>query len=118
MMLAAVNIYGAVAGIAATGASLLVAYWGYKKSQKVDTLAARAGIAQSEAVTTGQVLETMNDIIERVQDDNVYLRAEITKLREWVDARDVLIATLRSEVAAFLKANGIKGNPDLGQEPS
>jgi hypothetical protein len=105
----AVTLSQAGAGLVVAIPSLILAYFGYKKSQKIDNLAERAGIAKESSITTGQVLESLDAIILRISEDNAQLRIQVTALRERLDGQDALIAALRSEVASLLRRNGSRG---------
>ena len=102
-MILAVTVTQAVAGVIVAIPSLILAYLGYKRSQKVDDLAAAAGVAQTSAVTTGQVLDSLDKIVQRLGEDNVQLRSQLAACTERTDALDTLISKLRSEVVTLMR---------------
>lgn len=122
MIVATVTTNAALAGVLALIPALAVSYFGYKKAVKVDTLAAQAGMATTATISTGQVMTSLNDIIERYAEDNVGLRERLDKVmatleevRGKLDQKDELIGELRAEVAAYMRRNGITGDPDLSK---
>lgn len=54
---------------------LALGYLGYRQSQKVDAIAAQAGIATVESGTISQVIDGLNKLVGNLQQDNAVLRS-------------------------------------------
>jgi hypothetical protein len=100
-------------GALVAAAAVYVSYLGYKRSKASDLLAAQAGVAVSQTVTTGQVLESLDRLIQRLNEDNAVLRTELVKANDKLDVQLLLIGELRAELTAARKngINGITGAP-------
>lgn len=122
MILATVTQTAVAAGAVPAIAAAVGVYFAYKRSVKSDALTAAAGMATTATVTTGQVLTSLNDIIERLSEDNSQLRDQLEKVtttlevvRSKLDHKDDLIVELRAEVADYMRRNGITTDPDLSK---
>lgn len=122
MIVATVTQAAAVTGIITIIPAVVIAYFKYKRAIKTDALTAAAGMATTATVTTGQVLTSLNDIIERLSEDNAQLRDQLDKVtttlevvRGKLDHKDELIVKLRADVAAYMRKNGVTQDPDLSK---
>lgn len=59
-------------GVASTG---LLGWFGYKRSQKADTVAEKAGAVE-------QIINGLNILVENLQEDNKDLRSTVTELKD------------------------------------
>lgn len=60
--------------------SIVVAVLTYRRSTKVDSVAAQAGIATESRAGTAQIIEGLNGLIDNLQEDNVAFRDEVRYL--------------------------------------
>lgn len=81
-MLASVFQNPIVVGIAVGLPSIALGYLGFRQSQKVDAIAAQAGIATVESGTIGHVIDGLNKLVANLQGDNAVLRAELSTVNE------------------------------------
>lgn len=60
--------------LTAAVSSILIAYLGYRRSKKVDAIAAQAGLDTGSRAGTAQIIEGQNQLIGNLQADNLLLR--------------------------------------------
>jgi hypothetical protein len=87
--------FGPLIALIIAAPSAAVAFLGYRRSVRVDQVAAQAGIATRDSVSIGQVVEGLNLIIGRLRDDNNELRAEIERLKAQFDAIQLRLDALQ-----------------------
>src|SRR5688572_27423201 len=89
-------------GLPATVLGLLA----YRRSRRVDAVAAQSGIATETRAGTAQIIEGLNHLIDNLQEDNAVIRADFkyltTRLDTVIEERDAL----RREVAELRRKYG------------
>lgn len=73
----------------------------YRRSQKIDKIAAQAGIATSEAGSIQQVVEGLKDLIAILQDDNKVSRRRIDGLEVKLDTLEQIEEDCKKQLAAL-----------------
>lgn len=57
--------------------SVLIAYWGYRRSKKVDAVAAQSGVATETRAGVEQVIDALNELNDKLQADNRNFRETV-----------------------------------------
>ena len=110
LTLAAVTVTWAhVAGLLAAVPACYFGWQGLKRGRAADLAAANAGVAVTQTVTTGQVLDSLDELVQRLQEDRRDLRAALEQANTKLDEQGRLIDALRLEVAALRRSNGSGG---------
>lgn len=88
----------AVIGLLVGLPSSLLGYLIYRRSRELDEAAEQAGIATAQRESIGQVVDGLNRIITALQEDNAFLRTEVSVGREDVKACLRKVSDLRRRV--------------------
>lgn len=90
----------AAALVAAIPSSAL-AIFGYRRSKRVDAVAEQSGMASMSAKGVDQVIEGLNKLVERLQEDNAVLRDNVRALDDKLSRVIQQCEELRSEIRAL-----------------
>jgi len=92
-----------VAPIVVAGA---VAWWGYRRSIRVDAVSEKSGVATETRAGTQQIIDGLNTLIDQLQEGALAHRETITFLTSRLDAILVENEGLKRELARLRKKYG------------
>jgi len=95
---AEVTLQQALIGLVVSVPSVLLAYFGFRRSQKVDTIAQQAGIATNTKESIQQVIDGLNSLVDALQEDNKVLREKVLNLERKLDKVIEDCVALKAEV--------------------
>lgn len=78
----------AVVAVIAGVPSFLLGFLAYRRSVKVDAVAAQSGVATLSQSGTAQIIEGLNRLVDQLQEDNAAFRADVLIVKARADLRD------------------------------
>jgi len=90
--------------------SIGLAYLTYRKSIKVDAVAAQASIGGESRAGTAQIIEGLNSLVDQLQEDNKDLREEARNLLIRIASLISESEDVRRRLMAFQRKYGDNGN--------
>jgi uncharacterized coiled-coil protein SlyX len=106
-------LYALVAGVPA----LILGILAYRRSKRVDAVAAQSGVATEGRAGQAQVIEGLNSIIDSLQEDNKMWREDIRYLTNRLDLSDKQREELRNDLVRMHRKYGDNGNGLPGSGP-
>lgn len=96
-----------VIGMIATVSGIVLAWFGYARSKKVDKTTEQSQLVTAQSGVVGQIISGLNLLNENLQDDNKEIRVELKalaiKFSECVAERDSLRKELNQLNGKYLK---------------
>jgi hypothetical protein len=112
-VIAATPVEQAMIGVVIGFPSAALGYLAYKRSRKVDAISAQSGAVSENRAGMTQIIESLNQLIDNLQDDNKSFRDDIRFLTGRLDVTLRERDDLRREVDRLYRRYG-NGTPPGG----
>jgi len=86
-----------------------VAWWGYRRSIRVDAVSEKSGVATETRAGTAQIIDGLNLLVDQLQEGTASHRETIRFLTERIDKVLAENAELRLDNARLRKRYGVNG---------
>ena len=87
----------------------VVAWWGYRRSIRVDAVSEKSGVATETRAGTAQIIDGLNSLVDQLQEGTASHRETIKFLTERIDRVLAENVELRLDNARLRKRYGVNG---------